>query len=153
MIYLECTQQDFIPGDYSGVLWLEPGRSYPLAQSYWSAFGQDLAESTWRQAHDYGYQYAAVLQHEKIIAMAGVWRFSDAAWDVAAVSTLESERRKGYGRRLVGFVSAYILQNGRLATCSANDDNAPMLAVARKVGFYEVSPEKVRWTYPTLPDF
>ena len=64
------------------------------------------------------------------MAIAAEWRYADDAWEAAAVSTLESHRRRGYGKRVVAFVTAHILASGRLATCHTAPDNLAMLRTA-----------------------
>ena len=153
MIYFTCTRQEFVPVENSGVRWLEPDRDYELARTFWAAYQSDLSYERWAKAHEFGYQYAAVVEDGKIISCAGVWRFSDDAWDVAAVSTLTNFRRRGYSKRVVAFIAAYILEAGRVATCSTGDINIAMIATAKSVGFKEIAPDKVWWTYPRLPEF
>lgn len=152
-VYSICTKQSFIPIDTGQVRWLEQATDYELARGYWRDFGQDLHCSTWRKAHEFGYQYAAIVENGRIVSNAGVWRFSEAVWGVGHVSTLESLRRRGYAKRTVAFVTAFILKAGRLATCSTIDDNIAMIATAKCVGFREIPQEKVWWTHPKLPDF
>jgi len=64
-----------------------------------------------------------------------VWRYSEEAWEVAAVYTVPAFRRRGYGKAVVSFVTAHILDAGRLATCHTRVDNAAMIATAESVGF------------------
>ena len=129
------------------------GADYELARRYWEGWGQTLSFNVWKTAHAYGYQYAAIVEREGIISSAGVWRFSEECWEVAAVSTLASHRRQGYSRRVVAFITAYIHASNRLATCSTGDENIAMIATARSVGFRPVPAEQVWWRYPQLPDF
>ena len=153
MAHLLCTKETIIPVDGSGVRWLDPDADYGLAKTYWGELGQDLRQSTWRQAHEHGYRYAAIVQCERIISLAAVWRFSENAWDAAAVSTLEGYRRRGHAKRVVGFVAAHILDSGMAATCCTRDSNAAMIATAESVGYRRVPLDEVWWTYPKLPEF
>ena len=153
MVYFTCTPQDFIPIPTPGVRWLSPQQDYPLAKAYWAALNQKLAESTWLKAHEFGYQYAAILAEGQVLSCAAIWRFSDTAWEIAAVGTLPGQRRRGHSRQVVAFLTAYTLEAGRTATCSTADENAAMIATAKSVGFQQVPAEKAWWVYPTLPDF
>jgi predicted GNAT family acetyltransferase len=153
MIYLACTKQHFIPTDTAAVRWLDRDADEALAQAYWQALGQELRRSTWRQAHEFGYQYAALVMEGRIVSCAAAWRFLDEAWEVAAVGTLPDYRRRGYAKRVIAFVTAAILAAGRLATCSTSDGNVAMAAAAKSVGFYEVPRAEVWWSHPQLPDF
>ena len=142
MIHLACTPADFVAQDASGVRWLDRVADYALARELWVALGHALSEQDWGEAHDLGYTYAALVEAGKIASIAAVWRYSEPAWEVAAVSTRPEYRRRGYSTRVVAFVTTHILQHGRLATCTTRDDNAAMLATARRVGFRVVLSEK-----------
>ena len=92
------------------------------------------------------------MQDDKIVSCAGVWRYSDEAWEVAAVGTLDGFCHKGHTKRIGAFVAAYILASGRLATCSTDDGNIAMIATAKRVGFQKIPEERVWWVYPLSPD-
>ena len=146
MKYLICSKSDFSPVDFTGVRWLEQESDYPPAKQYWKAFDQDLDDITWSKAHEFGDRYAAFLEGGQIISIAAVCYLSDEAWEVAAVSTLKSYRRKGYSKRVLSFITAYILETGRLATCSTNEDNVAMIAAAKSIGFQEVPRDEAWWS-------
>jgi predicted GNAT family acetyltransferase len=151
--FFVCTKNDLALVKCENVRWLEKEADYELARLYWKEVGQISSLNTWAKAHEYGYQYAGILEGGRIISLAGVWRFSQDCWEVVAVSTLENCRRKGYSRSIVAFITSYILKSGRLATCSTDDDNIAMIATASSVGFRPVPVEKIWWAYPQLPDF
>lgn len=153
MIYFICTPSNLLPADFTHIRWLEVDRDYPLAKQYWQALRQELRQNTWEKAHDYGYSYAGLIEGERIISCAGVWRFSETHWEVAAVSTLPHYRKQGYSQRAVAFVTAYILASGRHATCSTEDHNLAMIHTAQGAGFQRIPGEQVKWSYPRLPDF
>ena len=153
MVYFSCTKDTFIPSEMTRVQWLQKDLDYEVAQWYWQQLQSPMTYKTWITAHAYGYQYAVIMEEDKPITCAGVWRFSDAAWEVAAVSTLAPYRNRGYAKQVVSFVTAYILGANRLATCSTNDENTAMIATAKSIGF-QVAPQKaVWWKFPELPDF
>ena len=154
MVYFICTTQDFLPIPTPEVHWLSPQQDYDLARAYWVASSsQDLAHSTWLKAHEFGYQYAAILEASQVVSCAAIWRFCDAAWEIAAVGTLLPYRRRGLSRQVLAFLTAYTLAANRTATCSTDDTNAAMIATAKSVGFQMIPAEKVWWQYPKLPDF
>jgi predicted GNAT family acetyltransferase len=146
-------KDDFISADSTGVRWLDMEKDYILARDYWAAIGQELKNSTWMKAYEFGYEYAAVIEFERIVSIAAVWRFSDKVWELAAVNTLPSRRQRGYSKRVVSFVTSSILQADRLATCSTDDRNIAMIATAKSVGFKVVPFDQVWWKQPDLPDF
>jgi len=153
MIHFSCTVNDFLPVPTDSVRWLDQEADFISAQAFWLELGQPLSRKTWDMAHQFGYSYAAILLGRRILASAAAWRFSPDCWEVAAVSTLPAFRHQGYSMRVVAFVTSYILQSGKLATCCTDDDNAAMIATARSVGFQVIPREKVWWSFPDLSDF
>ena len=153
LCFFTCSPADLVPVDSSMVRWLDPEVDYHLAQRYWASFAQTLRHSTWMKAHEYGYQYAAMVEGDWMVACAAVWRFSDDSWEVAAASTLPDFRRQGRSRRTVAFVTAHILEAGRVATTSTQASNEAAIATALSVGFKQLPVDQVWWEYPILPDF
>lgn len=135
------------------ISWLDVSTDYPAAREYWAAFDQPLTFSTWETAHQFGYQYAAILRDGNILSCAAVWKFSDDTWEIAAVSTLPEHRQKGYSKQVITFLTMYTLEQGRKSVCSTNDDNAAMIATIKSVGYEELPEDKIWWVYPRLPDF
>ena len=120
--------------DTSGVRWLDRDADYELARALWPP-EFPLSRLDWEDAHRLGYRYCGLLEDRRVVAIAAEWRYADDAWEAAAVSTLESHRRRGYGKRVVTFVTAHILASGRLATCHTAPDNVAMLRTALSVGY------------------
>lgn len=106
---------------------------YPLARDFW-AF--PISPEDWQGFHNEGYQYCAIVDAGCILSLAAVWRYSDQACELAAVSTLPEFRRRGYGQSVASFVTAAILREGRHATCLTAADNAAMRRAAESIGFY-----------------
>jgi hypothetical protein len=153
MKYFLCTPSDFLPAAAPApVRWLDPLHQYDLACAYWQQFQIDLPLETWLKAHDYGYQYAAHFEDGQILSLAALWRFSERVWEVAAFSTLAARQPYTWTKAVASFVTSHTLQSGRWATFSANDDNNVMIATAQSLGFREIGPEQILWTYPQLPD-
>lgn len=131
----ECTHQTFRSLTRYPVRWLEWETDYPLVQLFWP----EQTPEGWREAREEGYQYCAVIEHGQIQAMAAVWRYSVAAWEVASVYTRPEVRGRGYAKAVVAFVTATILNAGKRATCSTASDNRAMQRVAESVGFQRVT--------------
>jgi GNAT superfamily N-acetyltransferase len=126
------------------VRWLDWGRDYALACTIWpDEFPLD--RETWQEARELGYRYAGVVGRrpvdgrydgaERLLAVAAVWRYSEEAWEAAAVCTQPDVRRRGYAKAVVSFVTAHILASGRRATCTTGLDNVAMQRTAESVGF------------------
>jgi len=141
-IKLICDRDQFRGGRTSGVRWLDWQRDFEIAQRFWPP-AVPLTRQGWDEARDAGYLYCAVIQKDQIVSMGAEFRFSNNAWMLAAVSTAAPYRRQGYARRVATFVTAHILDSGRVATCETNDDNVAMLRTAESIGF--------RWSEPPVP--
>jgi RimJ/RimL family protein N-acetyltransferase len=136
-VHYACTQHTFRPDQRYPVRWLEWDEDYPLAQGIWPD-SHPLTLSTWQEARELGYHYCAVIEGQQIQAIAAVWRYSMTAWEVAAVHTRPEARRRGYASAVVSFVTAYILDAGRCATCTTAWDNLAMQRTAEGVGFQRI---------------
>jgi ribosomal protein S18 acetylase RimI-like enzyme len=119
--------------------WLAIPRDIALLNEYWrGSGGPALGDEEWGQIARDGYQYAAILDGGRIVAIAAVWKRSAGEWELAAVSTREGFRRRGLATAVCSFVTAYILAEGRHATCTTRLDNAPMIATALKLGYCRI---------------
>jgi GNAT superfamily N-acetyltransferase len=133
-VALTCTWETFCPHDDPRVRWLDWEADFALAQSMWPP-ESPLTLAVWNEARTLGYRYCALIEAQQAVALAAVWRYSDDAWEAAAVRTRPEFRRRGYGRAVVSFVTAHILAAGRVATCHTGADNAAMIGTAERVGF------------------
>lgn len=133
-ITYECTRPNFPSSPRHPVRWLEWEQDYPLVQVFWT----EQTPVGWQQAREEGFQYCAVIEYGQIQAMAAIWRYSEAAWEVASVYTQPEARRRGYAQAVVAFVTIAILRAGKRATCSTAYDNRAMQRVAESVGFQRV---------------
>jgi RimJ/RimL family protein N-acetyltransferase len=138
-INYECTIATFRPCQVHLVRWLDWEQDYGLAQAVWNARDISLTRDSWREARESGYRYCAVIECDTIIAMAAVWCYSEQAWEVAAVWTRPEARRQGYARSVVSFVTAFILEMGKHATCSTDGGNVAMQRTAERIGFYQAA--------------
>jgi predicted GNAT family acetyltransferase len=95
-----------------------------------------LSREDWEQNRAEGFRYCAIVEREAIAALAAVWTYSETHWEVAAVSTAPASRRRGYGKAVVCFVTAHILEQDRKATILSDSTNVAMRKTAESVGFY-----------------
>jgi len=137
---LICTPSSFHPTDCSRVRWLDWENDYPLARAYW-AQDPPLLHADWEQNRTEGFRYCAIVEQKAIAALAAFWTYSETHWEVAAVSTAPAFRKRGYGKAVVSFVTAHILDHGRKATLLTRNTNVAMLKTAESVGFSR-SPER-----------
>jgi GNAT superfamily N-acetyltransferase len=126
--------------DTSIVRWLIVPDDFNLFQLLWNKYGPNLTLDEWKSYYANGYSYCSIIINGEIIANAAAWKYSDTAWETAAVSVLPEFRKRGYGKAIVAFVTEYILKSGRIATCTTSEGNIAMQETALSVGFCRVNP-------------
>ena len=136
-IKLQCTKDSFKGSTHACVSEFDINENFDSLAEFFAAFGHVLSKEeyfddsitpdTW---DDY-----VIWEDGKIVARAAVWKYSETAWEVAAVSTLPEYRCRGYGEKVVSHCTAVILSAGRVATCTTKDTNIAMRRTAEKVGF------------------
>lgn len=144
-IKFQCTKDSFKGSTHNCVLELDAYKNYEQLNEYFGSFDKSLMCS--REEYFEGFDYDTwddyvIWKDGKIVCRAGIFKYSQAAWEVAGVSTLPEYRCKGYGESIVSHCTAIILNNGKIATCTTRDTNIAMRRTAEKVGFMEMT-EKV----------
>ena len=138
-LLLVCTTSTFKGKIDPRVRWLGQNDDYPLASEFWEAHGHALKREVWDQIHDEGFRYCGLIEDEVMAARAAVWPYSQTTWELAAVVTRDGCRQRGYGTAVCSFVTAYILDSGRTATCHTQPDNWTMQRVALSLGYQRAS--------------
>ncbi|MHB9134416.1 MAG: GNAT family N-acetyltransferase [Armatimonadota bacterium] len=134
-VHYICTADTFRPTLLHPVRWLEWEKDLPLVQAYWGMDTESFRR-VWLEAREEGFHYCAVIEDGRIIASAASWRYSDPAWELAAVHVKDPVyRRRGYATSVCSFITAAILLTGRLATCTTLPDNLAMQRTAERIGF------------------
>ncbi len=130
-----CTSETFRPCATENVRWLGAWEEYiPVARE--AGYEQSpFTRAEWSEAAAEGFRYCGAIEDGRIVAMAAVWIRSEDEWEVAAVGAPPAQRRRGYGKAVVSFVTAHILQADRVATCSTNPNNTAMIKTVEGLGF------------------
>ena len=139
IVSLECTSDTFVPAPDPQVRWLDQESDFALAHESWETNGIPLTRAEWDDWHRQGYRYCGIVEGKRLVAFAAAWAYSPTGWEVAAVQTREGHRSRGYSKAVCSFVTAHILAHGRRATLHTRADNAPMVQIARSLGFRPVS--------------
>ena len=134
------TPATFQPDTRYPVCWLDWEGEDTLASTIWPAEFH-LYRETWQEARELGYRYCGVVDRPsagrpRLLAIAAVWRYSEQAWEAAAVRTQPEFRRRGLAKAVVSFATAHILESGQRATCTTGSDNLAMQRTAESVGFF-----------------
>lgn len=142
LIKFQCEADSFKGSAHDCVSEFDAAENYEPLYEFFASFGESFIRSKEEYFSD-GLDYDiwddyVIWEDEKIVARAAIWKYSQTAWEVAAVSTLPEYRRKGYGEMVVSHCTAIILNNGKIATCTTKDTNTAMRRTAEKVGFTEI---------------
>ena len=129
-----CSKATFRSVGSGAVRWLDWEADFEMVQRFWPT-KTPLKQQEWQEFRDAGYRYCAAVEDKQIVAVAAEYRFSDEAWMLAAVGTVEAYRRRGYGKQVCTFVTAHILKSGRIATCGTRENNLPMIRMAESIGY------------------
>ena len=90
--------------------------------------------------HDF-YKFAryCLLYHEGLpVARGAIEPYSENAWEAADIRTAKEYRCKGYAKEIMRFLSQYIIDHGKTATCRTEEDNVAMQKVIKSIGYTEV---------------
>jgi len=98
-------------------------------------FDESALFESFQKWSENGCTYCAAFADGDIVAMAAVEKYSDDKWETADVRVMRSERGKNYAKQICYFVTKFILDNGRIATCRTEEDNIPMQKVIHSLGF------------------
>ena len=82
-----------------------------------------------------GIIYCGLFKDGRMAARAAVEKYSEDKWETADVRVWQTERNKGYARQICYFVTKYILENNKTATCRTEEDNIAMQHVINALGF------------------
>ena len=126
----------FIPT--KNVYWLECSKDYQLYCKHLIACNQKPKTlDMWQSICEENISYCGLILNGEMVARAAVERYSPTKWETADVRVVHNERNKGYAKQVVYFVTKYILENNRLATCRTLDSNVAMKNVIHSIGFQE----------------
>lgn len=99
---------------------------------------KQVSSETWQKIIDEQTQYCCLFLDKKPIVRAAVERLSNFAWEYADVKVVKELRSKGYGKKIVSFVSWFILSQSKTTTCRTTDDNIAMQKVMLSLGYKKV---------------
>lgn len=125
----EIGPSEFSPVNYDNVRWLSQDDFRYMYEFC------NMSLETWNGAKEAGYTYCAVIEDDKTISIAAVWKYSPDKWEAAAVNTRKGYENMGFAKQVVSFVTDYILSQNKIPTLTTCENNIPMRRVAEKLGF------------------
>jgi len=60
-------------------------------------------------------------------------------WETADMRTAIAYRGKGFGTKMLRFLSKYIIEHGKIASCRTEEDNEAMQKVIKSIGYKEMA--------------
>ena len=85
-----------------------------------------------------GTPYCGLIKDGKMIARAAVEKYLEDKWETADVRVWVSERGNGYAKQICYFVTKFILENSKIATCRTEEHNIAMQHVIYALGFKKI---------------
>lgn len=138
-IKLVCTRESFSPSPMSDVRWLAPQADYYRMQhAILARNAEPPSLEEWLDWNRLGYSFCAALNQGVILAYAAVLKNPESAWELTGVRTLDAHQRKGHGKSVSVFITAYILKEKPLAVCNIENANSPMLHLAEGLGYLQM---------------
>ena len=117
-----------MPGDYD--LFCEHLRErYP---------GKEFLINNWLNWEKQGILYCGLFKDDKMVARAAAEKYLEDKWETADVRVWAAERGKGYAKQICYFVTKFILENNKIATCRTEEDNIAMQNVINALGFRKI---------------
>lgn len=89
----------------------------------------------WLKWDEEGTPYCGLFKEGKMVARAAAEKYLDDKWETADVRVWCSERGKGFAKQICYFVTKFILENNKIATCRTEEDNIAMQHVINALGF------------------
>jgi len=87
---------------------------------------------------EHGTPYCGLFKNGKMVARAAAEKYLEDKWETSDVRVWATERRNGYAKQICYFVTKFILENNKIATCRTGEDNLAMQHVISALGFEKV---------------
>lgn len=84
---------------------------------------------------------SAIMDENGIISFAVPLSFREGETEIGAVATVPEQRNKGFCKALISEMAFRILDNGKAAALTTEQENLPMRAAAAAIGMRELSKE------------
>ena len=82
------------------------------------------------------------------VARGSVEPYSDNAWEAADIRVAKGYRCRGFAKEILRFLSKYIIDHGRLATCGTEEHNIAMQKAMQAVGYAKAAPYRIIRLHP-----
>ena len=80
-------------------------------------------------------RYCLLYNDNLPVARGAVEPLSEQTWEAADIRTAKDYRNKGFAKEILRFLSQYIIEHGKMATCRTEKDNIAMQRAIKSVGY------------------
>ena len=123
----------------SNVTWLTENDMAKLNEHLILAGQKPGKDDYLREMQDKGIARYCLLYHHGIpVARGAVEPYSNEMWEAADIRTVRAFRNKGFAKEILRFLSRYIIEHGKIATCRTEEDNFAMQNVIKSIGYGEM---------------
>lgn len=72
------------------------------------------------------------------VARGAVEPYCEHAWEAADIRTVKEYRGRGFAKEILRFLSQYIIDHGKIATCRTEEENYAMQKVIKAINYKEL---------------
>ena len=103
--------------------------------------GQKPGKDDWlKEMYQAGTARYCLLYHDGIpVARGAVEPLTDEVWEAADMRTAKAHHGKGFAKEILRFLSQYIIEHGKIASCRTEEDNVAMQKVIKSIGYKEMA--------------
>jgi len=121
------------------IRWLKPDEM-SVFNEHLALCGQKIVSAElWQRIQEEGTRYCGLFADGKMTARACIEKIDGMKWEVSDVRVAREYRNQGQAKRICRFVMNEIFRSGKVASIRTEEDNFPMLAVIRALGFSPVN--------------
>ena len=99
---------------------------------------REFSLNDWLNWEEQGTPYCGLIKNGKMIARAAAEKYLEDKWETSDVRVWVHERGNGYAKQICYFVTKFILENNKIATCRTEEDNTAMQNVINALGFKKI---------------
>ena len=124
---------------HSNIVWLSENEMNKFNE-HLVLVGQKPGNDDWLKViYKAGIARYCLLYHDGLpVARGAIEPLNDDVWEAADMRTAKAYRGRGFAKEMLRFLSQYIIEHGKIASCRTEDDNKSMQAVIKSIGYEEM---------------
>jgi predicted GNAT family acetyltransferase len=123
----------------SSIVWLGENEM-DMFNEHLVLVGQQPGKDEWlKEIYQAGIARYCLLYHDGLpVARGAVEPLNDDVWEAADMRIAKAYRGRGFTKEMLRFLSQYIIEHGKIASCRTEEDNEAMQAVIKSIGYKEM---------------